>query len=1716
VTLNITRVSPNRAPIAVDDSLTVLSFIDSSGPFGVNVLGNDSDPDGDSLTVTAVGSAVNGTVTLESGNVFFRPLQNFRGEASFSYEIWDGITEPLELFSSATVTVTVENRPPNSQSPTATTVAGRSVGFAAISTQPDPEFDSVSVTSIGEPSNGSVIASGDTGFEYTPDPGFTGVDTFSFVITDSYGDSANSLATVTVNANTPPVAVDDVATTRAGPTAGEEVFIDVLANDSDPDGDTLEVSVAEGPSNGTIIVSPSGAIRYTPNPGFSGLEQFAYEITDGVNEPVSANVAITVNASLAPVAVDDAAEVSSWISGQGPPTSVQITILDNDSDPDNDVLAYRDVVIVQQPANGSVTFSCVGACNPPEYQPNSGFFGTDTFTYQAVDALGAQSNIATVTVTVTGTNSPPVAVDDVATTRAGPTDSEQIDINVLANDSDPDGDPLVVSVSVEPVNGIVIVTPSEALRYTPNPGFSGIEQITYQITDGVNEPVSANVAITVNADNPPVAVDDSASTGSGPGQSVLIPVFDNDTDPDGDILAYRDIIIVQQPQNGFIEQSCLGACGPPEYSPTRGYIGTDTFTYRAVSPLGAESNIATVTIEVTGSFTTPTAVIAGGDRTIADTDGAPGELVTFDSSQSTDLNDAIVACEWTVNGALQSAGCGTAIEFALPDGENTVALVVIDESTERSAPTSVTITVVPAVENLPPVAVIAGGDRTIADTDGSPGETVTFDSTQSSDPDGEIFLCDWSVNGVFQNGTCGNSVPLALADGTNTVSLIVYDTTEQASAPASVTITVTGANSAPVAADDSAQTGQWISGQDSPSTVQIPVLDNDSDPDGDALAYGDIVIVQQPQNGTLTLSAGPPEYQPNSGFVGVDTFTYQAVDALGAQSNIATVTIDVIDRANGPPVAVADVAQTTVGQPISIDVLANDSDPDGDALTIVEVTPSALGAVAIVQNQIEFTPDGTTGQDQFSYTVADSLGATATAIVNITVIPATENVAPVAVIAGGNRTIADTDGAPGETVTFDSTQSSDQDGQIIFCEWSVNGVPQDAACGNNVPFALADGTSTVSLIVYDDSEQASAPTSVTITVQANAAPVAVIAGGNRTVADSNGLPGEPVVVDGSGSSDASGTIVSYEWSVNGQPVSAATGAQPTLALADGANAVSLTVVDNSGARSTPASVTITVEGANALPVVTISVGNTNIPDSDGVAGENVPFEGSATDTDGTVDTSTFRWTVNDQAVPGANGQVRPILALLNGSNTITLTATDNAGGEGSGSIVVTVGEASVIADLPGIQGNENLESAAGATESTCSALLKADPTNLSQEQVNLRTTCETIFSQVDENPDQVVAAIEQISSQQVTAQQSAAIDYTSAQLLNVAGRLTALRQGTKGVSFAGLNIASPITGVPVSALASLSQTLFGEGGSSGEDEGGLLDDRLGIFINGSLRFGDKDATSRETGFEFDTTGVTIGADYRFTDALVAGLAIGYGTGSADFDNNGGWQDSDSLSGSVYGSWYGNRGYFDGIVTLGSVSYDTQRNIDLFDGAITDRALGSTDGTQWAVGVATGYDFGSGGLRFGPNVALNYIKADIDGFREKTEGTSGLAMAFNDQSADSLALKAGGHLNYSLSRTWGILSPHARFDIVRELANDSQRITVRYANDPIVTSPGQPGGSFVIFTDDPDEYYFLWAVGFSAQFVNGLSGFIDYESTESLDTFTSAEVSFGLRYQTRFR
>ena len=164
-----------------------------------------------------------------------------------------------------------------------------------------------------------------------------------------------------------------------------------------------------------------------------------------------------------------------------------------------------------------------------------------------------------------------------------------------------------------------------------------------------------------------------------------------------------------------------------------------------------------------------------------------------------------------------------------------------------------------------------------------------------------------------------------------------------------------------------------------------------------------------------------------------------------------------------------------------------------------------------------------------------------------------------------------------------------------------------------------------------------------------------------------------------------------------------------------------------------------------------------------------------------------------------------------------------------------------------------------------------------------------------------------------------------------------------------------------------------------------------------------------------------------------------------------------------------------------------------------------------------YDFNKGGWAFGPTAALTSIEVEIDAYSESTgSGAGGLNMAFGRQRAESRTAQGGFQVAYAVSREWGVLSPQMRLSFVKEFENESQILDVRFVNDPFANDPSQPSpGAITIITDDPDEEYLRWAVGLTFVRTNGLSAFVDYEGLAGLDTVSSGELTFGLRFERTF-
>ncbi|MEX0820444.1 MAG: Ig-like domain-containing protein, partial [Pirellulaceae bacterium] len=332
---------------------------------------------------------------------------------------------------------------------------------------------------------GVSIASDGKSLLYTPPADFNGEITFDYTVSDGVDDLSANVTVQIHPINDDPVAVDDTATIVAGTSNN---FINVLANDTDIDGDQLRVqSVGQLSGNGTITVASSGSgLNYTPGQGFVGVDTVTYTITDNQGGTSQATLTLTV-------------------TGAGSDTfTVDEESVDNVFDVlQNDTGTGLTITAVGSTSNGGiVTIIEDGARLNYSRPADDDFFGTDTFTYTSTSESG-QVSTGTVIVTVDNTNDPPTAVNDSFTVSEGSTGNT---LNVLANDSnapDPPGETLTI-VSVDDTNTIGSVSiVNGSIRYNapttfPDSGLAtGTDTFTYTIDDGSGLTAQATVSVDV-------------------------------------------------------------------------------------------------------------------------------------------------------------------------------------------------------------------------------------------------------------------------------------------------------------------------------------------------------------------------------------------------------------------------------------------------------------------------------------------------------------------------------------------------------------------------------------------------------------------------------------------------------------------------------------------------------------------------------------------------------------------------------------------------------------------------------------------------------------------------------------------------------------------------------------------------------------------------------------------------------------------------------------------------------------------------------------------------------------------------------------------------------------------------------------------------------------------------------------------------------------------
>jgi VCBS repeat-containing protein len=362
----------------------------------------------------------------------------------------------------------------------------------------DTDVETIPLTvaiKVTDPLHGTIIAWGGNGsFTYMPNLNWFGVDSFTYKANDGALDSNVATVSITVNAvNDPPVAVNDnYSTNKNTPIAvPTPTGVGVIANDYDVEASPLTAIWVSGPipAQGTVVLNANGSFLYTPALNFIGIATFTYKVNDGLLDNLLPNATVTITVNNPPVAVND-----NYITNEDIPLTVPVAgVLANDTDSDGP--APIAAIKVSDPSNGTVVLSGNGSFT---YTPALNYNGTDSFTYKANDGA-ADSNVATVTITVNAVNDAPVAGDDSYS-------ASQLSVGVpgvvaapgvLANDTDVDSLVLTAIKVTNPSNGTVVLNADGSFAYTPNPGYSGPDSFTYKANDGALDSNIATVSLTI-------------------------------------------------------------------------------------------------------------------------------------------------------------------------------------------------------------------------------------------------------------------------------------------------------------------------------------------------------------------------------------------------------------------------------------------------------------------------------------------------------------------------------------------------------------------------------------------------------------------------------------------------------------------------------------------------------------------------------------------------------------------------------------------------------------------------------------------------------------------------------------------------------------------------------------------------------------------------------------------------------------------------------------------------------------------------------------------------------------------------------------------------------------------------------------------------------------------------------------------------------------------
>ncbi|HCG5125882.1 TPA: tandem-95 repeat protein [Vibrio parahaemolyticus] len=619
-------------------------------------------------------------------------------------------------------------------------------------------------------------------------------------------------------------------------------------------------------------------------------------------------------------------------------------LLSNVDDEDKDTLSVENLIIDK--GNGTLVDNGDGTWT---FTPQIDDDTEVSFTFDIIDdedlVVSGSANLDILPI-----NDAPNAKNDVITTE----EDTAVTIDVLVNDSDVEGDVLSIqSASVPSEQGSVDIVDGK-LVFTPAENFNGEATITYIVTDG-DLTDEANVTVTVTPVNDsPVAVDDTVSTQED--TVVTIDVLPNDSDVDGDKLSIQSASVPKE--QGTVEV----VDGKLVFTPTENFNGDAEITYTVTD--GQLTDEAKVTVTVNPVNDAPTIKVDAVESITEDAVSTDTVVATLEVADTDTPEDQLtVSLENNSNGYFVLVGNEVKLTQAGVDAVNNDELDLKDLTISASVSDGVNPTandsdslIVNRVNDAPTV------ENAIADQELSEDfATYTIDLNDAfKDSDSAL---NFSVSG-------NSNIQVAIVNGIATITptadwngseALTFTATDPSGESVSQTVNFTVAPVADIVADKATVV------EDTPTIIKV--LGNDTFEGDDQVVSLD--TNNGPANGTVSVNPdGSVTYTPNDNYHGTDSFTY--IVTSGGVSESTTVSVDVTP-VNDAPVAKDDIATTQEDTAVTIDVLPNDSDVDGDKLSIESASvPKEQGTVEVVNGKLVFTPaENFNGDAEITYTVTD-------------------------------------------------------------------------------------------------------------------------------------------------------------------------------------------------------------------------------------------------------------------------------------------------------------------------------------------------------------------------------------------------------------------------------------------------------------------------------------------------------------------------------------------------------------------------------------------------------------------------------------------------------------------------------------------------------------------------------------------------------------------------